>query len=122
MHTTEGPRMQITPSRDSVERIPPQRPQEGEYELGGGGKVVYDFPNRNVSCDRIEEERTQNGSFKVNLKELALLLVITIVISAAAGAGVAFGVLKKTNTKEPETSMPILDKQVLFSILEYAWF
>lgn len=95
--TTGRPDTRARPSKASVQKRTVERPQEGAYDLAGGGRVIYDLSERNAKIETIKEEKTEESCFRAHQKKVGIITLIIVVVGVATGVGVKFGILETSN-------------------------
>ena len=98
--TTGPPDPPSRPSQSAVMRRAVERPQDGVYELAGGGNVTYNLTQRNVSIKNNEEGNAHKNCFQAHQKKIGLTILIIIVLGISAGVGVKFGLFATSQTKD----------------------
>ena len=106
MYITTGPQDQHPrQSQAAVMKRTVQRSPDGAYELAGGGNVIYNFSQRNISIESIVEQRTHKNCFAASQKQIGVTILIIIVIGISMGLGIIFGVFATSKANEDETGI-----------------
>ena len=93
------------PTQAAVVKRTVKRPKDNAYELAGGGNVIYNLSQRNVSMESIVEQRTCKNCFEAHQKKIGCTILIIIVVGITVGVGVKFGLLDTSNANEDPTNL-----------------